>query len=299
VSEKTVWTVDGHDLELSRLDKVLWPADDFTRGDLFAYLKNCGSAMLPYLRNRPVTFRSYPDGIEKAGYYRRERPKTAPDWIRGVEYVTSSDPHPITLPLIDNLAGLLWFANTGAIEFHVWSSTANDLDQPTYLLFDLDPGDDATFERVLEAAIILRDKLSTYDIVSYAKTSGRSGMHVAVPLEPGQQFETVREWSKAIAEALEEAHPDLIGVAHGATHRGELVTLDHAQNSIGRNTAAPYTARGAPGAPVSTPVTWEEIERGKIRPTDFTIATIPDRLNALPDPFSPVLDRGFRLPNLT
>ena len=149
---------------------------------------------------------------------------------------------------------------------------------------------------MLRAAIILCERLDELGLKSYPKTSGGDGLHVFLPLAPGHTFERVRDWVRDLAEKLEAEHPNLIAVSHGPTHRGPRVTIDHAQNSVGRNTAAPYTARARPGAPVSTPLTWKEVADGKLRPPDFTLKTVPKRVKKLGDLFAPVLAGGQRLP---
>jgi bifunctional non-homologous end joining protein LigD len=216
--------------------------------------------------------------------------------VRGAPYETATDHHRIQVLLIDDEAGLIWLANTGAIEVHLWGARLPDLAEPDMVVFDLDPGDEATFEDVLRAAVILHERLDGLGLASYPKTSGGDGLHVFLPLAPGHTFERVRDWVRDLAEDLEAAHPDLIAVSHGPTHRGPHVTIDHAQNSVGRNTAAPYTVRARPGAPVSTPLTWKEIDGGKVRPADFTLKTVPKRVKTLGDLFAPVLAGGQRLP---
>lgn len=149
---------------------------------------------------------------------------------------------------------------------------------------------------VLQAALRLREELERLGLRGYPKTSGGRGLHVYLPLAPGYTFEAVRDWVKATAEQLAGAYPHLIAVAHGGTHRGRQVTIDHAQNSLGRNTAAPYTVRALPRAPVSTPLTWDEVEAGQVWPADLTFSAVPARVHALGDLFAPALEEGQRLP---
>jgi bifunctional non-homologous end joining protein LigD len=246
--------------------------------------------------DRPVTPIVFPRGINGPSYYRRERPDTAPDWVRSAEYQTATDKHLIRVLLIDDEAGLIWLANSGAIEVHLWGARLPDLAEPDMVVFDLDPGDEATFDDVLRAAGILHERLDQLGLRSYPKTSGGQGLHVFLPLAPGHTFEAVRDWVRQLAEELAAAHPTLIAVSHGPTHRGRLVTVDHAQNSIGRNTAAPYTVRALPGAPVSAPLTWKEVTDGQLRPADLTLKTVPGRVKKMGDLFAPVLARDQRLP---
>lgn len=297
-SESDTWTLGDHEVTISRPERVYWPEPGLTKLDLLRYYETMAPVMLPYFKDRPATLRVCPRGPGGPCFYRRDQPKTAPDWLRGIEYRPETTGEPIQLPLIDDAAGLIWYANMGTIEFHLWSTTAPELETPDQVVFDLDPGEDTSFSEVLRTAAIARDQLAALGLNGYAKTSGGSGMHVYIPIARGQPFDDVRAWVKRFAELLEEAHPDLIEVARGATHRGERVTIDYAQNSIGRNTAAPYTARLGPGARVSAPVSWDEVEAGKLRPDDFTIKTMPDRVNKLGDLFKGVLNGTQQLPEL-
>jgi bifunctional non-homologous end joining protein LigD len=297
-ASETVWKLAGREVRVTSLDRPYWPDDGLTKGSLLAYYRDLASVLLPYFKDRPVTPRVFPRGIGAPGYYRRERPDTAPEWVRSAPYKTATDPHDIQVLLIDDEAGLIWLANTGAIELHLWGAHLPDLSEPDQAIFDLDPGDGATFEAVLEAALRLRERLAKHGLEGYPKTSGGHGLHVWLPLAPGHTFEDVRAWVKATAEELAADHPDLVAVSHGPTHRGSHVTVDHAQNSVGRNTAAPYTVRALPSAPVSTPLTWDEVGAGRVRPTDFTLKNVPKRLGTLGDLFGPVLKRGQRLPTI-
>jgi len=294
--ESETWRFGKRSINVSNLTKAFWPEDGYTKEDMLRYYRTVAPAMLPYLVDRPVTVRAFPDGIHGFSYYRRDLPENAPSWLRSVDYHPETAQSVTHLPLIDDVAGLVWLANQASIEFHLWGSRASNLAQPDMAIFDLDPGDKATFADVLQAALRLHDALERVGLRGYPKTSGGRGLHVYLPLAPGHTFEGVRAWVKALAEQLAAAHPKLIAVAHGATHRGRQVTIDHAQNSIGRNTAAPYTLRAYPGAPVSTPLTWGEVEDGQLHPSDLTLRTVPDRLERGGDIFAPVLQGDQNLP---
>jgi bifunctional non-homologous end joining protein LigD len=295
-SSPTTWTVAGREIRVTSLDKPYWPDDGLTKGDLLTYYREMAPVLLPYLAERPVTPRVYPRGIDGASYYRRERPEKAPEWLRGAEYETATDGHHIQVLLVDDAAGLLWLANSGAIELHIWGAHLPDLSEPDLVVFDLDPGEAASFADVLRAASLLHERLDDLGLRGYPKTSGGDGLHVFLPLASGHTFERVRDWVRQLAEELEAAHPKLIAVSHGPTHRGRRVTIDHAQNSVGRNSAAPYTVRARPGAPVSTPLTWQEIADGKVHPGDLTFKSVPRRVKKLGDLFAPVLAGDQRLP---
>lgn len=294
--ETVTWQIDGRQLELHKLDRVLWPQEGYTKGVLLTYYRDIAPIILPYLRQRPLTFGAFPRGVDGPRYYRRSRPKSAPDWLRAVRYQPASRSGDLEAPLIDDAAGLLWYVEHGAIEFHIWLTSADDLDRPDWAVFDLDPGDKASFAQVLQTASLVQNQLESQDLTGYVKTSGGRGLHVFVPLAPAHPFPAVREWVRGIAEILAESHPDLVAVAQRETHSGRLVTIDHAQNSVARNTAAPYTVRGHPGARVSAPVSWDEVAAGTLRPSDFTLATMPDRLTQVGDLWEPALTLEQRLP---
>jgi len=293
---RETWELAGRAVLVTHLTKLFWPEDRLTKGDMLRYYRAMAATILAHFRDRPVTLRVFPDGIHGFSYYRRDLPENAPSWFRYVDYKPETSDRVIQLPLVDDVAGLVWLANQGSLEFHLWASRVPHLDEPDMAIFDLDPGDRAGFADVLQAALRVREALAQMGLRGYPKTSGGRGVHVYVPLASGHTFDQVRAWVKSVAEDLAAAHPDLIAVAHGATHQGTTVTIDHAQNSIGRNTAAPYTLRAHVGAPVSTPLTWEEVEAGTVRPRDFTIHTVPERVQALGDLFAPVLAGGQHLP---
>jgi bifunctional non-homologous end joining protein LigD len=292
----STWQIAGQVVPVSNLDKPFWPEEGLTKGDMLQYYLDVAPVMLPYFKDRPVTLRIFPDGIHGFSYYQRDLPEKAPEWFRSIKYHPKTAKHVIQLPLIDNAAGLIWLANLGSIEFHLWGSHGPDLAQPDMVILDLDLGEKASFVDVLQAALRLRETLDRLGLKSYPKTSGGRGLHVYLPLAPGYSFEAVRIWVKKLARQLATTYPNLITIPHGATHQGRQVTIDYAQNSIGRNTAAPYTLRARPGAPVSTPLTWEEVEEGRLTPSDFTLKNIPQRLQKVQDLFAPVLRGDQYLP---
>ena len=293
----TEWKVGERAVRVTSLDRPYWPEDGVTKGDLLGYYRDLAPVLLPYFVGRPVTVKVFPRGIHGPAIYRREIPDNAPSWLQSADYAAATDGHTLKVLLVEDAAGLIWLANTGAIEMHLWGAHLPDLSEPDMAIFDLDPGDEASFADVLAAARILHAALDERGLRSYPKTSGGDGLHVFLPLAPGHTFEAVRDWVKDLAEHLAEVHPTLFAVAHGSTHRGKLVTVDHAQNSVGRNTAAPYTVRALPEAPVSTPLTWDEVEKGKLKPADFTLKSVPKRIKRLGDLFAPVLEGGQHLPS--
>jgi bifunctional non-homologous end joining protein LigD len=291
------WQLGNQAIQVSHLEKVYWPQTGYTKGELLDYYRQIAPVLLPYLKDRPVTLRMYPQGVEESSYYLRDCPADAPAWLRRVPYQPKTVSHPVPLPLMDTAAGLLWFANQGAIEVHLWGSRTQDLTLPDLAIFDLDAGSMASFDVVREAALRLHDALEQVGVRGYPKTSGGGGLHIFVPLAPGSTFERIRSWVKRVGNELASNYPDLIAPARGGTHGGGHVTVDYAQNSLGRNTAAPYTLRAHPEHPtVSTPLTWEELDAGTIPPaTSFTPQVVFERLRRMGDLFTPVLQADQRI----
>ena len=299
MKSRAVWELSGRQVEVKNLDKVFWPAAGFTKGDLLRYYRTVAPYMLPYLRGRPLTLKMCPDGIAAGCYYRRKLPGHAPAWMPRVLYNPKTKTGQVPLILAEDEAQLLWLANQAAVEFHVWSSRTPDLAHPTWLVFDLDPGDRSRFADVLEAALLVRGELERLGLEGWPKTSGGRGLHVFVPLEPGRYTHAqARAWAKAFASRLSASSGGLVRLPHRATHRGEGVFVDYAQNGYGRNTAAPYTLRAKPDAPASTPLGWSEVARGGFMPADFTLRTAPERLRTQGDLFAPVLQTAQALPQL-
>src|SRR5216684_7792361 len=190
------WQLGSQTVQVSHLEKRYWPQTGFTKGEMLHYYQQIAHAALPYFKDRPVTLRVFPQGVPGESYYLRDCPGAAPDWLRRVPYRPKTGTHLVPLPLIDNTAGLIWFANKGAIEFHLWGSHVPDLTQPDQAIFDLDPGDTASFTDVREAALRFHDQLEQAGVTGYPKTSGGRGLHIYVPLAAGYTFERVLSWEE-------------------------------------------------------------------------------------------------------
>lgn len=300
MATREVWELSGQAVEVKNLDKVFWPGSGYTKGDLLRYYLTLAPTLLPYLRGRPLTLAMCPDGIAAGCYYRRKLPDYAPGWMPTVLYNPKTRSGQVRLILVENEAQLIWLANQAAVEFHVWASTARDLQHPTWMIFDLDPGAQTGFAEVLQAALDIREELGRLGLSAWPKTSGGRGLHLVVPLEPGRYTHSqVRAWAKAFAARLTDPSGGLLRLPHGATHRGAGVFVDYAQNGYGRNTAAPYTVRAKPGAPVSAPLTWGEVEAAGFSPAAFTLSSMPQRLRERGDLFFGLLDTRQRLPTLS
>ena len=287
---------NGRPVTISHPERVLWPEDGLTKADLVAYYRTLAPVLLPHVRDRPLVMRPFPRGIHAPGYYRQTLPKSAPAWLPRFRHVAKVDRRVNEMPVIDDLSVLLWLANQAAIEIHPWLSRIDRPEQPDVVVFDLDIERPERFPAALKVALLLRDALERRGMLCYAKTSGGDGVHVYVPIARGPRYEETRAWAQAVAEALERAYPDLVTTHLRRESRREQVLVDYAQNALGRTTVAVYSVRPRPGAPVSTPLAWDEVAAGAVRPGDFTMRTVPERVQRLGDLFAPVLVGGQQLP---
>ncbi len=282
------YEVDGLIIESKHPDKLYWPEAGVTKKDLMDYYNKIGDYMMPFLKERPLTLHFFPYGIHKFSFYKRDYDIKAPEeFIKTYLYEEATQDKVMRVPVVKNKAGLVYLASRGCLEIHAWGSTYPDFELPDLAIFDLDIGGHVPFEKVIETANILKQELDRRNIKAFPKTSGGTGMHVYIPLKKIYTFDQVREWTLEVALFLSEKYPNLITTnkQQRKTHSGDKVVLDYLQNAITRNTAAPYTPRANPEAKVSTPLQWEEIERGNFTPSDFTIKTIPERLKNIGNPF--------------
>jgi bifunctional non-homologous end joining protein LigD len=283
--------VDGREVRLSNLDKVYWPEEGYTKGDLLNYYFNVSDLILPHLRERPLTLKRMPDGMAAGFFYEKNAPPTTPDWMPRCP-VPSEDAKGglIDYLMVDSLAGILFVVNLGAIEFHPLHSRCGTVEQPDYLFFDLDPFPPITFDDVRAVAMHVKVALDALGLVGYPKTSGATGMQIYVPIEPGYGYDQVRELVGRIGRMINQADPDRTTMLWEVKKRSGKVFIDHNMNRLGANIAAVYSMRPEPMATVSTPVTWEEVESG-IVPQDFTIRSVWDRFARVGDLFEPVRTR--------
>ncbi len=289
--EPVIWKIDDLDLEIKYPEKQYWPEDHISKLDLLNYYREISKTILPYFKDRPVTLHYFPRGIHKISFYKRNFEQKTEGPIQTAVYHEISQQKDIQVPVINSEKGLLWLANKGCIEFHLWNSKINHLQNPDWIIFDLDINKNTAFDKVLQAALIVKEELDKNNLRSSPKTSGGTGLHLYVPVYPEYSFDTIRNWLKVLVERLSKKYPDLISPVgrDRKTHQGNKVIIDIMQNVISRNTAAPYTVRAHPKAPVSTPLKWQEIERGGFTPTDFNLKNIPDRIKKYGDVFSGIL----------
>jgi bifunctional non-homologous end joining protein LigD len=250
--------------------------------------------LLAHIRDRALVMKRYPHGAAGAFFFMKRAPVARPEWIRtcAIEHESGNV---IDFPVIDDLPSLLWVINLGCIDLNQWYATCDDVDRPDYLHFDLDPGDGATWEQVLEAGQIVREALAALEMAPLVKTSGSKGLHVYVPIVRGPVQKDVWTFAKALAWELAPRHPALLTAEYKRERRPPgRVLVDYNQNAWGRTLASIYSLRPRSQAPVSTPVTWEEISRG-VRIEDFRIDNVPDRLRSVGDLWKPLLQTKGRV----
>jgi bifunctional non-homologous end joining protein LigD len=282
----------AHPAGVTHPERVLWPAERITKGDLISYYLTVADVVLAHVRGRPVVMKPYPQGITGKSYYRQTLPQSAPVWLSRYRHIAQAGRRANEMAVIDDERALVWLANQAAIELHPWLSRIDAPDRPDFVVFDLDVQRLELFPRALAVARLVADELEVLGLRGYAKTSGGDGVHVYVPLERGAGYDKTRAWARALAERLERRHPELVSTDSTIAGRETKVLVDYSQNSLGRTTVAAYSVRPRPGATVSTPLTWQEVKQGSVRPTDFTIRTVPDRLAQYGDLFEPVLRGG-------
>ena len=282
-------------VRLTNLQKPFWPALGVTKGDLLRYYAAIAPALLPHLKARAMVMKRYPNGAGGPFFFMKRTPSPRPDWLQTCS-ITHASASVIDFPMIQDLAALLWVVNLGCIDLNPWYSRCDEVDRPDYFHFDLDPGPGAPFSRVLEAALLVREALEALDLPVYAKTSGASGVHVYVPLKRGPLQKEVWTFTKALAISLAETHPKILTAQYRIAKRPKgRVLVDYNQNAWGRTLASVYSVRPTKAASVSTPVTWDEIERG-FRPEAFTMESVVQRVKTDGDLFAPVLGGKIRLP---
>ena len=273
-------------------EKVLFPDDGITKGQLAAYYEAVAPVMLPHLCGRPVTMERYPAGIGAAGFFHKDVSRGFPDWLERVEVPKKGGT--VHYPLVCDARALLWLANQNTITPHVWTSRTPDLHRPDLCVFDLDPSTDDR-EALRAAALGLRDLLSELRLASWLKTSGSKGFHIVIPLDGTAKVGQVARFAHAVGSTLVGRDPDRLTQEFSKADRGGRILVDTGRNGYGATFAAAYAVRAKPGAPVSAPCTWEELERGDVGPRTFTLRTMAARLAQVGDIWAEMRGRADSL----
>jgi len=261
-AKKTPVTVGVRRLELSNLEKVLWPRDGYTKSDLIAYYRAAAKWILPHLRDRPLTLQRYPDGIDNESFFEKQAPRGTPEWARTISIASPGGRRShIAYLVCDDEATLVFVANLASIVLHVWTSRTAALDNPDYVLFDLDPWEGCTLKTLATVALNLRDAIRSIGLEPLVKTSGSSGLHVVIPLESDYDYEPVKVFAEIVARRVAGALPQLTTLERmTAKRKPGTVYLDYVQVGQGKTLVPPYCVRARDGAPISMPLEWDEVE---------------------------------------
>ena len=295
------WEIGGQVVRLTNLDKILFPARDddpgpLTKRDLVRYYTSVGEFLIPHLRHHGLTLQRFPDGVERKGFWQKDLPSHTPPWISRRELTDSEGTKQYVV--VDRVATLAWLSQEAAIELHPWTATVEAPDQPRFALIDIDPGEATTWEEVLVLARLFRAALDHLGVIGLPKTTGKRGIQVWVPIADHYSFDQTRDWVEGLSRAVGQTVPDLVSWAWTKRDRRGRARLDYTQNAPIRTLVAPYSVRPSPGAPVSAPITWDELEDPELGPERWTIRTLPARLAEVGDLFAPATTLRQELPPL-
>lgn len=289
-TERVSVKVGSRTLSLSNLDKVLWPRDGYTKGDLIEYYRSVAEFILPHLRDRPLTLQRYPNGIDSESFFEKRLPKGVPNWVDRVTTTGAESGRKITYVVCNDEPTLLYVANLASIVLHVWTSRVDSLDEPDFVFFDLDPGEKCSLRTLATVALALREALEGIGMEALVKTSGGMGLHVFVPLTDGYTYESVKLFAELTARRVASANGDRVTLERTIKKRNQAaVYLDFQQVGRGKTYVVAYSVRARDGAPVSMPLRWAEVEafarkRASAAPWDefakFTMRTAPKRLKS-------------------
>ena len=273
-------------VKISSPDKVLFPADGITKSDLAGYYEAVSEWMLPHVRNRPLSLMRFPDGIEGEGFFQKNTPAHYPDWVRRVEVDKRGGT--VVHALVCDADALVYLVGQNSITPHVWLSRADRLRQPDRIVFDLDPAPGADFNSVRRAARQTGDLLREIGLEPFAQVTGSKGIHVWTPLRRRATFEDVKPFARAVAEVLAARHPDELTTEFRKAKRDGRILVDVMRNAYAQTAVPPYAVRPRPGAPVATPIAWDELSDSKLRPDRWTVKSVLRRLGSKGDPWADI-----------
>jgi bifunctional non-homologous end joining protein LigD len=285
--------VSPHEVKLSSADRVLFPDDGITKGELFEYYGRVADAIVPHLKDRPFTMKRWREGLPGGSFFQKQAPKGMPDWIPTRQFRTwprggKGESRLVDFPLVNSREALLWMVQMHCIDMNAWYSRIDKPERPDYVVFDLDPPEEPdAFALCIRVARYLRDALAGYELGSYVKTSGADGIHILVPIARRYGYDDTYEFAELLSRRLEAQHPGEVTTEWLKKKRAGVL-VDHRQNGHGKTIASVYSVRPKPGAPVSTPLRWEELTED-VRPRDFTMQVALGRVAEHGDLFEPVL----------
>ena len=282
-------------LHLTSLDKVYWPDEGITKGDLIEYYKTMAPYILPYLKNRPLSLKRNPNGILDDGFYQKDAGELAPGWMKTEAVYAESSDKMVHYLVCNDVKSLLFIANLGCIEMNPWNSVIAKPEYPDYLVVDIDPSEKNTFDDVIDVALVIKKILNKANVEGYCKTSGSSGMHVYIPCNKKYSYDEVRVFAKTVAIRVHEQLPRITTIERSlAKRKKNEIYIDYLQNSIGQTLACAYSVRPKPLATVSAPLEWKDVKHG-LRPAQFTLKNMHERIIQKGDLFKPVLGKGLNM----
>jgi bifunctional non-homologous end joining protein LigD len=282
---------------VSNWNKLFWPKEKITKGNVIEYYLSIAELILPYLKNRPQSLKRNPDGVADEGFFHKDAGENVPSFVKTIAVHSESSDKDVDYIVCNNKATLTYLNNLGCIEINPWHSTIRSLDCPDYLIIDIDPSDKNTFDQVIETANVIHDILEKAGAANFCKTSGATGMHVYIPTHKKYTYEQLKDFAELVCVMANEQLPEITSTERSLDDRGDKIYLDYLQNSKGQTVAAPYSLRPQPGATVSTPLKWAEVKPG-LRPAQFTIFTMPARIKKTGDLFEGILGKGIDMETL-
>jgi bifunctional non-homologous end joining protein LigD len=294
--------IQGRNLKLSNLEKVLYPAAEFTKKDVIDYYARIAPAIIPHLAGRALTRKRYPDGVEGEPFFEKNAPMHKPDWVKTAPIWSGRNRRTVNYILADDLPTLVWLANLAALELHPSLALATDITCPTEMVFDLDPGPPANIVQCCQVGLWLREIFEHFGLKSFPKTSGSKGLQIYIPLNTPVTYEVTKTFSHALAQLLEHDHPELVLSEMSKSARTGKVFVDWSQNDEHKTTIAVYSLRARERPTVSTPVTWDEVEKA-LKKKDLSLLVfeakqVVARFEKMGDLFEPVLELKQKLPDL-
>ncbi|WP_121459862.1 DNA ligase D [Chryseobacterium defluvii] len=290
--EKEV-TLNQHKVKLTNQDKMYFPKDELTKGDVIEYYQSVAEYILPHLKNRPLSLNRFPNGIEEQSFYQKDASDNIPDWIKTTPVHSESNDKYIDYIICNDKATMAYLNNLGCIDFNPWNSSLPDLENPDFLVLDLDPSKKNTFDDVIETALQVKEVLDSVKIKGYCKTSGSTGIHIYIPMGGKYDFDQVKDFAHLLMQQVQEKLPDITTLERNLKKRDEgKIYLDYLQNRTGQTLASVYSLRPKEGASVSMPLEWDELKPG-LKPTDFNIHNALERVKEKGDLFKPVLGKGI------
>ncbi len=286
-------TLDKHLVKLTNQDKIYFPEENITKGDVIDYYQSIARYILPYLKNRPLSLNRFPNGIEEQSFYQKDAGDHIPEWIKTTQVYSESNDKYIDYIYCNDKATLAYLNNLGCIDLNPWNSSLPDLEHPDYLVLDLDPSSKNTFDEVIETALQVNEVLKSIKIKGYCKTSGSTGIHIYIPMGGKYDFDQVKDFAHILMKQVNDKLPKITTLERSLQKRdNKKIYLDYLQNRTGQTLASAYSLRPKQGAAVSMPLDWDELKPG-LKPTDFTITNVLDRIKEKGDLFKPVLGKGI------